>query len=193
MARAISRAASSGAQQERHRDTGCARSSAWRCSPGQIVTTATPRAAQLHAQALEIGDRRGLRRRSRRPTPAARESPRCSRCRRARRAAPSRIARDERRNVWTMPSTLVSKTARNAGRSSGASVSVPRDTPALAMTTSGAPKRAMKSAPARASVVGVAHVARVGRDRAPARDSRPARASSASRRANRPSVAPCAA
>jgi len=49
-------------------------------------------------------------------------------------------------NVATMPKTFVSKTARNADRSSGCDVNVPRDTPALATTTSGAPKRAMKSA-----------------------------------------------
>jgi len=57
-------------------------------------------------------------------------------------------------NVATMPKTFVSKTARNADRSSGCDVNVPRDTPALATTTSGAPKRAMKSAAARASLGG---------------------------------------
>ena len=50
-----------------------------------------------------------------------------------------------------MPYTLVSKIARIAGRSSGSSVRKPREMPALAITTSGQPKRAMKSAPACAS------------------------------------------
>ena len=65
----------------------------------------------------------------------------------ARRSSPRRTA--ERVHE---PDTLVSKIARNAGRSSACSVSTPREMPALAITTSGQPKRAMKSAAACASV-----------------------------------------
>jgi hypothetical protein len=67
---------------------------------------------------------------------------------------PRRAARIAAMNGWnafTMPMTLVSRTARNAGRSSAWSVSVPRETPALATTMSGVPKRAVKSAAAAAS------------------------------------------
>lgn len=44
--------------------------------------------------------------------------------------------------VTTMPSTLVRITRSKAGRSSASSVSVPTDTPALAITTSGRLQRA---------------------------------------------------
>ena len=50
--------------------------------------------------------------------------------------------------VRTSPSTLMSNTASNAGRSSCSPVSVPTDTPALPMTMSGTPTRAMKSSAA---------------------------------------------
>ena len=53
--------------------------------------------------------------------------------------------------VAAMPKTLVSMMRRKVSRSSSHSVSVPADTPALAMTMSGTPKRAMKSAAAACS------------------------------------------
>ena len=78
--------------------------------------------------------------------------------------------RDEWRNVLTIPTTLVSKIARKVGRSSACSVSAPCEIPALAMTISGAPKRAMKSAAAWASASGPAR-----RRRRPRRDRREGR------------------
>jgi hypothetical protein len=43
--------------------------------------------------------------------------------------------------VRTSPSTLMSNTVSNAGRSSSSPVSVPTDTPALPITMSGTPNR----------------------------------------------------
>ena len=145
-----SRAALSGAEQERHR-IRIARGHRRRDVAGTDRDDRDAGAAQLDAQALEIGDRRGLRRRI---GARARQAAKPGDARDAdERAAPRARASRARtaRTCGRCPSTLVSKTARNAGRSSACSVSAPREMPALAMTTSGAPKRAMKSAAARAS------------------------------------------
>ena len=75
-------------------------------------------AAQLDAQALEIRDRRRLRAGVRARARECRGSRRRSRCRPARRACASRIGCRNGWNVCTRPITLVSNTARNAGRSS---------------------------------------------------------------------------
>jgi hypothetical protein len=88
--------------------------------------------------------------------------------------------------------TFVSNTDLNAGKSAAISVSVPRETPALAMTTSGTPKRAVKSPPACASDAASRTSPAYATTRAGAHAAT-TRASSASRRANRPSVADFAA
>jgi hypothetical protein len=86
----------------------------------------------------------------------------------------------------------MSITSRNAFASPACSVSVPRETPAFATTTSGAPNRAMNSAAARASAAesrtSPAHAAA-----RPCGSSATSASSGSFRRAKRPTVAPDAA